>query len=155
MRARCRPSLVAVLAALALAAPAEVRADNAWSGAVPAKARALAERGRAYHDAGDYAAAITAFTQAYVMAPSPALLFNLAQAYRLQGDCDDAALMYRRYLATGPSLDERALAESHLATVERCVHKIALHIPVEQTPALAVLPPSALPSMDAQAQARA
>src|SRR5215470_17918444 len=124
MRARCRPSLVAVLAALALAAPAEVRADNAWSGAVPAKARALAERGRALHDAGDYASAITAFTQAYVIAPSPALLFNLAQAYRLQGDCEDASLMYRRYLASSPSAEERALAESQLAAVERCMHKL-------------------------------
>jgi len=66
-----------------------------------------------------------------VIAPNPALLFNLAQAYRLQGNCDDAALMYRRYLATNPDPEQRALAEFHLAAVERCVHKLALHIPVE------------------------
>ena len=35
------------------------------------------------------------------------LLFNLAQAYRLQGNCDDAALMYRRYLATNPGVEQR------------------------------------------------
>jgi len=122
----------AVLAtALLFFAPVAARAEGKWSGEVPAKARALAERGRALHDAGDYANAIVAFTQAYAMAPSPALLFNLAQAYRLQGDCDDAALMYRRFLATGPSPDRTALAEAQLVNVERCIHRLSMHIPDE------------------------
>jgi len=138
-----RIAALAALATLAVLAPAAARGDTSpgssmgtssggsMNGSVPAKARALAERGRAFHDAGDYPNAIAAFTQAYVMAPSPALLFNLAQAYRLQGNCDDAALMYRRFLATNPEPDQRALAETHLASVERCLHKMALHIPVE------------------------
>jgi tetratricopeptide (TPR) repeat protein len=139
---RCASARLAALAALAIAvAPIAARAENAWSGTVPAKARTLAERGRALHDAGDYAAAITAFTQAYVIAPSPALLFNLAQAYRLQGDCEDAALMYRRYLATDPSPEGRALAEMHLASVERCMHMLSLHIPVESPSGHVVTPP--------------
>lgn len=107
---------------------------------IPAKARALAERGRAYHNAGDYGNAIIAFKEAYVMAPSPGLLFNLAQAYRLQGNCDDAALMYRRYLATAPGSEGKAIAEGHLASVERCVHKASLGIP--QDPAAPVVIPT-------------
>lgn len=138
MRALSASALVAIALAVV---PLPTLADNAWPGGVPAKARALAERGRASHDAGDYAAAIAAFTQAYVMAPSPALLFNLAQAYRLQGDCDDAALMYRRYLATNPSPEGRALAEMHLASVERCIHMLSLHIPVESPSGRIVTPP--------------
>jgi Tetratricopeptide repeat len=130
-----------IVAAAVMVGPMSARAEDGWPGAVPAKARTLAERGRAFHDAGDYASAISAFTLAYVMAPSPALLFNLAQAYRLQGNCDDAALMYRRYLASGPSADERALAESHLATVERCARKLALHIPVEVSPGRVIRKP--------------
>lgn len=113
---------------------------------IPAKARSLADRGRAAHDAGDYPTAITAFTQAYVIAPSPALLFNLAQAYRLQGNCDDAALMYRRYLATGPGPEQRALAETHLASVERCLHKLALHIPVETASGRVIVPAAQPPA---------
>jgi tetratricopeptide (TPR) repeat protein len=144
--ARCASARIAAIATLAIAiaiaaAPIAAHADNAWSGAVPAKARALAERGRTFHDVGDYAAAIAAFTQAYVIAPSPALLFNLAQAYRLQGDCEDAALMYRRYLATDPSPEGRALAEMHLASVERCMHMLSLHIPVESPSGHVVTPP--------------
>jgi hypothetical protein len=142
VRARSAPALFAAVAAFAIAvAPIAAYADTSWSGTVPAKARALAERGRAFHDAGNYAAAITAFTQAYVMAPSPALLFNLAQAYRLQGDCEDAALMYRRYLATNPSPEGRALAEMHLASVERCIHMLSLHIPIESPSGHVVTPP--------------
>ncbi len=106
----------AVVTALALAGSAWVHADT-----VPNRARDLAERGRVAHDARDYAMAIVSFTEAYALAPAPGLLFNLAQAYRLRGNCDDAALMYRRFLATHPPEDARLLAEAHLSTVERCL----------------------------------
>jgi len=108
-----------------------VRSAYAAPGSVPDKARQLADKGRTSHEAGDYGAAISAYTEAYAIAPSPALLFNLAQAYRLRGSCDDAALMYRRYLDTAPGPDARMIAEGHLATVERCAHKIALSIPLD------------------------
>jgi len=110
--------------ALAFAIAALVAGAPAFADSVPNKARALADRGRAAHDARDYSGAIAAFTEAYALAPAAGLLFNLAQAYRLKGNCDDASLMYRRYLATGPSEDARVLAELHLAAVERCNKKI-------------------------------
>lgn len=149
MRAIATTALAASLFAAVASAPPTARADDVWPSAVPARARTLADRGRKLHDAGDYRSAIAAFTQAYAMAPSPALLFNLAQAYRLGGNCDDAAVLYRRYLASNPPAEGRALAEGHLATVERCMHKLALHIPVE-TPsgALVVPPPPAVVASD-------
>ncbi|MGE0398840.1 MAG: hypothetical protein AB7T06_19180 [Kofleriaceae bacterium] len=115
-----------------------VRSAYAAPTSVPEKARQLADKGRMSHEAGDYSAAIAAYTEAYAIAPSPALLFNLAQAYRLRGSCDDAVLMYRRYLDTSPSLDARAIAEGHLATVERCAHKVALSIPLDENERRAV-----------------
>jgi hypothetical protein len=134
----------ALIAAAILFASGAAGAGGSADG-VPAKARVLSDRGRAFHDAGDYANAIAAFTLAYTMAPKPALLFNLAQAYRLQGNCEDAALMYRRYLATDPSPQGRALAEGHLATVEHCVHKPAVPVAVEPNLAIGrlVIPPGA------------
>ena len=139
----------AVLAVLAIAprpACGDAPPTDAVPTQIPAKARSLADRGRAAHDAGDYPAAIAAFIQAYVIAPNPALLFNLAQAYRLQGNCDDAALMYRRYLATGPGPEQRALAETHLASVERCLHKLALHIPIEIASGRVIVPAAEPPT---------
>jgi tetratricopeptide (TPR) repeat protein len=125
--------LAFIIALTILLAPLAVRADEA-ANSVPAKARMLAARGRAAHAAGDYGGAIAAFTQAYAMAPAPALLFNLAQAYRLRGSCDDAALMYQRFLDSGPAPEVRSLVENHLATVERCMHKIGLNIPITSGP---------------------
>src|SRR5688572_11504167 len=107
-----------IVAAMLVAAPA-ARADDEFP--IPVKARDLAAKGRTAHDQGDYTRAIAAFKEAYVMAPAPALLFNLAQAYRLQGNCDDAALMYRRYISSRPAPEGRALAEEHLQTMERCL----------------------------------
>ena len=106
------------------------RSANAAPTVVPDKARQLADRGRTSHEAGDYNTAIAAYTEAYALAPSPALLFNLAQAYRLRGNCDDAVLMYRRYLDTTPAPDARVIAAGHLVTVERCAHEVSLTIPI-------------------------
>jgi len=130
----------ALLAAIALAAPA-VEADS--SDPVPQRARKLADRGRELHQRGDYARAVAAFKEAYVLAPSPGLLFNLAQAYRLQGQCDDAVDMYRRYLAAAPSsVEERPLAEAHLATVVRCVQKRRLNLPPDAAMEHIPVPPA-------------
>lgn len=130
-----------IVAAVLAAAPGSVIAGEPTPPEyIPAKARALADKGRAFHDAGDYGNAIIAFKEAYVMAPSPGLLFNLAQAYRLQGNCDDAALMYRRYIGTDPSDEGRTIAEGHLATVERCAHKASLGIPQDPNSPAAMIP---------------
>jgi tetratricopeptide (TPR) repeat protein len=113
---------VLIIAALAAAAGNVSADDRLPPERIPQKARELAEKGRAYHDAGEYMKAVAAFKEAYVLAPSPGLLFNIAQAYRLAGDCDDAAWMYRRFLDSNPGEASRTLAEQHLASVEKCGH---------------------------------
>jgi hypothetical protein len=113
----------AVIAATLVAATTVARGDRALRpDQIPTKARELVERGRAAHDAGDYDGAVSAFKEAYVLAPSPGLLFNIAQAYRLGGNCDESAWMYRRFLDTNPSGDRRQVAETNLALVEKCGH---------------------------------
>ena len=107
--------MVAALAITSVWAMSPALAD-----VIPPRAKALVVRGRAAHDAGDYRAAIIAFKEAYEIAPSAGLLFNLAQSYRLAGNCVDAASMYRRYLDAQPGTDGRTLALAHLATTERC-----------------------------------
>lgn len=147
----------AVLAALLVAAvPRASNADSSLQAEqIPDKARHLAERGRVLHDAGNYSEAIAAFREAYVLAPSPGLLFNIAQSYRLAGRCDDAAWMYRRYLDTQPSEQRRTLAEAHLAAVEKCGHgglRVAivpqvLEMPIPEPHAHAVMPPAETPAL--------
>lgn len=116
-----------LFAALALAlsatsAFADSFVDEGAGMPVPEKARLLADRGRQLQRDGKFAEALEAYKAAYVLAPSPGLLFNLAQAYRLNGDCDDAAWMYRRFLETGPREDLRALVNEHLEKLASCTH---------------------------------
>ena len=109
------------LAAVLVSALPAAHADNAVRpDKVPNKARELAIKGRKLHNAGDYNGAVAAFKEAYVLAPSPSLLFNIAQAYRLDGNCDEAAWMYRRFLDTDPRGPQRDLAETHLVATEKC-----------------------------------
>jgi tetratricopeptide (TPR) repeat protein len=96
--------------------------DDDAAMAVPDKARLLSDRGRQLQRDGKFGDAIEAYKAAYVLAPSPGLLFNLAQVYRLNGNCDDAAWMYRRFLATDPRDDLRALANDHLEKLSSCMH---------------------------------
>ena len=117
MRARS----ITLSALLAAAVPTAALADNAIRPErIPNKARQLAEKGRSYHNGGEYTQAIAAFKEAYVLAPSPSLLFNIAQSYRLAGNCDEASWMYRRFLDTNPIGDHKTLAEAHLSSVEKC-----------------------------------
>ena len=139
----------ALLLVAALAIPA--RADNALSpDRVPNKARALAEKGKAAHQAGDYEVAVSSFKEAYVLAPSPGLLFNIAQAYRLAGNCDEASWMYRRFLDTGPIGVHRRLAEQHLSAVEKCSEG-ALKVTAPTPPRLDARVPE--PKLSARAKA--
>jgi len=109
------------IAAALLASTA--RAQNADEPmTVPEKARLLADRGRQLQRDGKFAEALEAYKAAYVLAPSPGLLFNLAQAYRLDGDCDDAAWMYHRFLDTNPRDDLRELVNAHLDKLQGCTH---------------------------------
>src|SRR5689334_7510905 len=64
----------------------------------PPSARELSDQGLAAFNQGRYAEAIRAFLASYEISPLPALMFNVAQAHRLLGDCQQAEIYYRRYL---------------------------------------------------------
>jgi tetratricopeptide (TPR) repeat protein len=132
-----------VLALAATSAFADSFVDEGAGMPVPEKARLLADRGRQLQRDGKFAEALEAYKAAYVLAPSPGLLFNLAQAYRLNGDCDDAAWMYKRFLDTSPREDLRALVNEHLEKLTSCTHmgfRANLDLPREQ-PAMPSQPP--------------
>ncbi|MGE0871280.1 MAG: hypothetical protein AB7P03_22155 [Kofleriaceae bacterium] len=117
-----RIALCAVLAAT----------SGGFADPVPDQARVLAERGRQLHEQGRYPAAIAAFEQAYLLAPSTGLLFNLGQAHRLAGNCEDAAAMYRRYLANEPRDRARSVAQAQLASISECSTETAGHAAISR-----------------------
>ncbi|HUS63079.1 MAG TPA: hypothetical protein VMZ28_01005 [Kofleriaceae bacterium] len=96
------------------------------AGAPPVVAQSAPEAHRLYEDgvaayrAKDYPRAAALFRQAYDAGGQPDLLFNAAQAYRLAGECANAAAHYRRYLDEVPGASNRRDAEAKLAEVEAC-----------------------------------
>ena len=84
------------------------------------RARSFSDRGRRHYELGEYDLAIAAYRQAYLTMPSPGVLFNLGQAYRLKGDCRAAASAYRSFLRAGASGPARRLASTQLDAVDRC-----------------------------------
>jgi tetratricopeptide (TPR) repeat protein len=64
-----------------------------------------------------YAEAVEAFRLALSVAPRPEVLYSLAQAQRLLGDCASAVDSYRAFLAGRP---EEPLAEYARANIDRC-----------------------------------
>lgn len=87
-------SLAILFAEVASAQPAEVSSED--------KAASLYEQGKRHFDIAEYPAAIASWKQAYLLSNEPLLLFNIAQAYRLGGDCAQANRFYLNYKRAVP-----------------------------------------------------
>jgi tetratricopeptide (TPR) repeat protein len=68
-----------------------------------AKAKKLYEEGKTHYDLAEYKEAIAAWKQVYSLSKKPILLFNIAQAYRLSGDCNGAMAFYDSYTREEPA----------------------------------------------------
>ncbi len=96
------------------------RAQEKDSAAGPGAAE-LFRLGKQAYDRQEYARAAELFTRCHARSGDPSLLFNIAQAERLAGDCAAAAGHYRKFLAEVPDASNRPDAEAKLADMERCV----------------------------------
>jgi hypothetical protein len=151
-------SFLSTSAAVALACAAVVVVDGRPSHADPARegdslspeappagvdpaAWRLYRRGLDHFNAGRYGDAVDDFRASYDVTPSPGLLYNVAQALRLGGDCAGARKAYDEFLATNPPEKIRRRTEARLAELKGCASGPT------QPPALAARPPpiSSLP----------
>lgn len=83
------------------------------------EAKELFMKGQQAYQAGDYARAAQLFKEAYDREPAPALLYNLAQTYRVKGDRARAILYYERFLAAKPDSPNADQAKQQLADLRR------------------------------------
>ena len=81
-------------------------------------AEALYQEGQAAYDAKNYDAALSAWKKSYELSKLPALLFNIAQAHRLRGDCADAIARYKEFIAADPRSSERGDAEGFIKDLD-------------------------------------
>jgi tetratricopeptide (TPR) repeat protein len=103
-----RAGLAVVIAALTSAAPARAVDDSERAEAVRAFQQA-----NTHYDLGEYQEAIPFFRRAYEISRESALIFNIAQAYRLAGDCHRALESYGQFLRVTADAALRSAAEAH------------------------------------------
>jgi tetratricopeptide (TPR) repeat protein len=112
-----------LLLAVALTFPAAgARAEPPPAGAAvaapAAEARAAYRRGADLYRAGRYREAIAEFETADRLRPSPALQFNVGQAWEKLGDVEAALAAFARYLRQDPRAANREAVERNVRSLE-------------------------------------
>ena len=93
-------------------------------------AREHYKKGLAAYNLGQYSEAAAEFEAAYRSFLDPALLFNIAQAHRMNGDLEKALNGYRAFLRTAPpATRDRAQAEKWRQELEREVARAKANAP--------------------------
>ncbi|HET6611632.1 MAG TPA: tetratricopeptide repeat protein [Kofleriaceae bacterium] len=124
------------LLALSLAAPpaAAQQTDEQRK----AKSQMLYREATTQYNLGNFTKAIDLYKKSYAAWPAPVLLFNVAQAYRINGNCKDAIFFYQRYLALEKKVPSRA-------QIERLVDRLKVDCKREEEtrakPPVQTLPP--------------
>lgn len=117
-------ALLLLLFAGLVATPVHAQEDDDDK-AAQAKSKELYDQGSRAYKAGEYRRAVELFLAAYDLSRAPAILFNIAQAYRLDGACDQALTYYRRSLAEEPDAANRAEVEERIEEMKRCADQPA------------------------------
>lgn len=103
----------AMLVALAARAHAQPTADTS----------ALEVSGQRHYELAEYAAAIADFKEAFRISDRPELLFDIAQSYRLAGDCKQAQTFYRTYLRRVPDAANADKVKARITEMDACPAK--------------------------------
>ena len=100
---------------------------------------------RAY-DVQKYSEAVEEYQRAYEIGGDPAMLYNVAQSYRLNDQPGEAQRFYRRYLQRSPNARNRDDVEKKIADLEKTIEErrrkaAAAPPPVAPAPVVIVPPP--------------
>ncbi len=93
------------------------------SSAAAQDATALEASGNKHFQLAEYDAAITDFKEAFRISDAPGYLYNIAQAYRLKGDCRSAATFYKNYLRRMPDAANAAKVRERVTEMDACAAK--------------------------------
>lgn len=87
------------------------------------EAKTLYEQGLSHYNLGEFDQAIAAFRKSYELTQAPGLLFNIAQAFRLKKDYEQATYFYTTYLRLQPDAANRSDVEARLAEMQQAIEE--------------------------------
>jgi len=96
------------------------------------------ERATRAYDVQKYSEAVEEYQKAYEIGGDPAMLYNVAQAYRLDDQLPEAVRFYRRYLQRSPNARNRDDVEKKVTELEKTIE--------ERRKAAAATPPTPAPA---------
>ena len=117
MRRLLGQALWALVAVAVMSGDARAQADRE-DRVKKEQAKALYDEALRHYNVAEYDAAIEGFKESYVISGDPRLLFNVAQSYRLKGNCEEAVRFYKNFLRTHPDAGARAEAEAAMGKCE-------------------------------------
>jgi tetratricopeptide (TPR) repeat protein len=112
-----------LIAALTLMAPITAWAQNSSRESDLEEARQHVNKAKVHYDLGEYEQAAEEYTIVYRIRPLPALLFNIAQAYRQAGLYEKARQFYRSYLRESPDKKRRPTIEQAIKELDELLAK--------------------------------
>src|SRR3954464_11403042 len=104
------------------------------------------EKGQRAYDVGKYADAIDEYAKVYEIGGNPAMLFNIAQAYRLNKQPGEAVRFYKRYLQRAPNAPNKADVEQKVSELEFDDKARTPAAPPPASPAATAAPAAASPA---------
>src|SRR4051812_8066997 len=117
-------AVFAALLSLVLAGVARAQdAEEAKKAAVLEEARQHVAMAKVHYDLGEFKEAADEYIIVYRLRPIPALLFNIAQAYRQGGMYDKARGFYKSYLRESPDAKNKASIEQSIREMDELLAK--------------------------------
>ena len=116
-------AILAAVLCLALPLRAQDSAEDAKKAAILEEARQHVAKAKVHFDLGEYKEAADEYIIVYRLRPIPALLFNIAQAYRQGGLYDKARQFYKSYLREAPDLKNKAMIEQNIREMDALLAK--------------------------------
>jgi tetratricopeptide (TPR) repeat protein len=110
-----------LFACAALATPAARAAD--LTPQQKQEMRTIYDKATRAYDVGKYAEAIEEYQKAYEIGGDPPMLYNIAQAYRLNNQPTEAVRFYKRYLQRAPNARNREDVERKIAEQEKIIEE--------------------------------
>jgi hypothetical protein len=112
-----------ILLLLSFAAAPAARAAGDLTPSQKLEMKQLYEKATRAYDVGKYNEAIEDYQKAYEIGGDPPMLYNIAQAYRLNDQPAEALRFYRRYLQRAPTARNREDVERKIADLEKTVEE--------------------------------